>query len=65
MTPDQMDTSGGLAVALRELLNQRSGIWAGWSGQVSESSDVDVRRGTFTSATIDMRREEHLSLIHI
>lgn len=59
MTPDQLDTSGGLAVALRELLSQRDGVWAGWSGQVSDCGDVDVCRGSFTSATINMSREEH------
>lgn len=59
MPPDQVDTSGGLAVALRELLNRRSGIWIGWSGQISDSGDVDVRRGSFMSATVDMSSEEH------
>lgn len=59
MTPDQTDSSGGLAVALRELLQERGGVWAGWSGQVSDNIEVDVRRGAFTSATLDMTPDEH------
>jgi trehalose 6-phosphate synthase len=59
MTPDQTDTSGGLAIALRELLSHRDGVWAGWSGNISDETDIDFRRGSFTSATIDMTNEEH------
>lgn len=59
MTPDQTDTSGGLAVALSELLSQRGGLWMGWSGKISDQMHVDVRRGVFASTTIDMTPDEH------
>ena len=36
--------AGGLAVALREALEQRGGLWFGWSGGVSESAQTQVRQ---------------------
>ena len=54
-------SAGGLAVALDGLMNQRGGLWFGWSGQVSE----DVRRvslktvGQMQFGTVDLTREEH------
>ena len=42
--PGQRSTSGGLAVALRNALERRGGIWLGWSGEVSETgSKVETR----------------------
>ncbi len=43
--------AGGLAVALKDLLRERGGIWFGWSGGVVEEDDGRLR------ATIDGRIE--------
>ncbi len=59
MRPDQTESSGGLAVALRELLTERGGIWLGWSGNVSDSIEKHVHFGAFTSVTLDMTSDEH------
>jgi len=59
MTPDQTDTSGGLAVALFAALNQRGGVWMGWSGRVGEVPETQVRHGAYTSVTQDMTQAEH------
>lgn len=38
--PDNNPMAGGLAVALSELLNERSGIWMGWNGQITDDDAV-------------------------
>ncbi len=57
--PDATETSGGLAVAVRELLTQRGGLWIGWSGSISDRSEFDIRRGRFSAVTLDMTADEH------
>ena len=37
--PNERYSAGGLAVAVRNALERQGGIWLGWSGEVSESSD--------------------------
>jgi trehalose 6-phosphate synthase len=37
-------TAGGLAVAMRDVLRERGGMWFGWSGMVSEEPDSKPRR---------------------
>ncbi|MBV9835246.1 MAG: alpha,alpha-trehalose-phosphate synthase (UDP-forming) [Alphaproteobacteria bacterium] len=44
-------TAGGLAVALKDLLQERGGVWFGWSGGVAEDADSRLR------TTIDGRIE--------
>jgi hypothetical protein len=59
MRPEQTESSGGLAVALRELLRERGGIWFGWSGNVSDNREKHVHIGAFTSVTLDMTQDEY------
>ncbi len=61
MAPGETHTSGGLAVALGELLQARGGSWTGWSGRVSETPQIDVQRGRFTAVMLDKTSEEHQS----
>ncbi|MGH6959538.1 MAG: trehalose-6-phosphate synthase, partial [Dongiaceae bacterium] len=54
--------AGGLAVALREALAQRGGLWFGWSGEVADGADHKphlVQSGRITYATIDLGPTEH------
>src|ERR1044072_9816998 len=60
--------AGGLAVAVRESLQQTGGLWFGWSGKIHEAADVattgqgDVHvqtAGNVTLATLDLSREDH------
>ncbi|WP_293810055.1 trehalose-6-phosphate synthase [uncultured Bosea sp.] len=56
--------AGGLAVALREALEQRGGLWFGWSGTVSESGPTQVRQvehGNVTYAVTDLSEAERQS----
>jgi trehalose 6-phosphate synthase len=43
--------AGGLAVALKDLLQERGGMWFGWSGGVADDADIRLR------TTIDGRIE--------
>jgi trehalose 6-phosphate synthase len=55
--------AGGLAVALRGLMEQRGGLWFGWSGDIAEDGIVHQVRttesGNVEYATIDLTRDEH------
>lgn len=54
--------AGGLAVALLEALQERGGLWFGWSGRISEDPEphrVDTGIGTIAMATVDLSAEEH------
>jgi trehalose 6-phosphate synthase len=44
---------------VRELLTERSGLWIGWSGKISDKAETDVHRGRFSAVTLDMSAEEH------
>ncbi len=54
--------AGGLAVALEALMEQRGGLWFGWSGK-TDPVPSDIPRaldvGPITFATIDLSVEEH------
>ena len=54
--------AGGLAVALREALKQRGGLWLGWSGEVvpnpAGTAHV-ISAGNVDYATIDFSPDEH------
>ena len=54
--------AGGLAVALESLLDQRGGLWFGWSGRVTADPPAVARRvddGNIEFATVDLTPEEH------
>ena len=60
--------AGGLAVAVRESLQQTGGLWFGWSGKIREAGDgakagqgeVQIQSaGNVTLATLDLSREDH------
>jgi trehalose 6-phosphate synthase len=59
---DGQTRAGGLAVAMREALRERGGIWFGWSGDVVETPDDAPRittRGKITYAATDLSAAEH------
>lgn len=61
--PDRSEkaVAGGLAVALREALEQNGGLWFGWSGKVSEVNDEAprlVQRGKVSYAVTDLSEAE-------
>ena len=52
--------AGGLAVALEALMQQRGGLWFGWSGRLSDATSVRMLDdGAVRFATIDLTPEEH------
>ncbi len=52
--------AGGLAVALYSLMQQRGGLWFGWSGKTSDSTSLRmVEDGAVRYATMDLTAEEH------
>ncbi len=56
------DRAGGLAVALRAALEERGGLWFGWSGARASEPSAEVHRqqaGRITYATMDLSRAEH------
>lgn len=52
---------GGLAVALREALDERGGVWFGWSGEIrDEPGDLaSVSEGNVEFALADLTRAEY------
>lgn len=59
---DGQTRAGGLAVAMREALRERGGIWFGWSGDVVETPGNAPRittRGKITYAATDLSAAEH------
>lgn len=59
--PDQTAT-GGLASAMRAALQDRGGLWFGWSGKVARQTGGEVHRvkdGVVEYATIDLSRADH------
>lgn len=60
--------AGGLAVAVKESLQQTGGLWFGWSGRLAESAGGEAAStaglhvqpvGNVTLATLDLSREDH------
>src|SRR3546814_12030780 len=54
--------AGGLAVALAEALQTRQGLWFGWSGEVPENTEAQVKQQTtagVTRATGSLPRDTH------
>lgn len=59
--PNQTAT-GGLASAMRAALQERGGVWFGWSGKVARQSGEEVHKrkdGPVEYATIDLSRADH------
>ncbi len=59
---EQAAKAGGLAVAVREALRKRGGVWLGWSGDIVENpSELPKMRasGRFAVATLDLSPQEH------
>ena len=53
--------AGGLAVALRDALRKRGGIWFGWSGAISEAPDRTPRttvRGEIAYEQVDLTAQD-------
>ena len=54
--------SGGLAVAIRSALQESGGVWFGWSGEVAEEPNNELRievNGPLTFATVDLSRRDY------
>ena len=52
--------AGGLAVALEALMQQRGGLWFGWSGRLSDATGTGMLDdGSVRFATVDLTAEEH------
>jgi trehalose 6-phosphate synthase len=59
---ERISRAGGLAVALREALNRRGGLWFGWSGEVTDNpspSPAIASAGRVRFATLDLSPAEH------
>lgn len=62
--------SGGLAVAMEELLQRTGGIWFGWSGDIVENETLSSDRihvnqdGLITRITIDLTQQQYDSYYH-
>lgn len=59
---ERAQRAGGLAVALRDALNRRGGMWFGWSGETVEAPSHEpaiVTAGRVRFATLDLSPAEH------
>ena len=59
---ERASRAGGLAVALRDALNRRGGLWVGWSGEIAETPDptpTGISAGRMRFATLDLSPAEH------
>jgi trehalose 6-phosphate synthase len=59
---EKMARAGGLAVALREALQRRGGLWFGWSGETISGPSGEpevVQSGKITYATIDLDADDY------
>lgn len=55
--PGRTNAAGGLAVAVKAALRERSGLWFGWSGKLSDTPASDpqiTRQGNITYAVTDL-----------
>lgn len=55
------EAAGGLAVALRQALEQSGGVWFGWSGDTAETSSSEPQvshRRSVTYAVVDLGRKD-------
>lgn len=59
---DQPHNTGGLAVALKDALEEEGGLWFGWSGEVVEETpeEADIKDvGAITYATIGLSERDY------
>jgi trehalose 6-phosphate synthase len=59
---ERASRAGGLAVALRDALHRRGGLWFGWSGEIAEAPDpkpTTATAGRVRFATLDLTPAEH------
>jgi trehalose 6-phosphate synthase len=59
---ERTSRAGGLAVALREALNRRGGLWFGWDGEVADAPRTQpsiATAGRVSFATLDLSAAEH------
>ena len=53
-------SAGGLAVALKDALEQRGGLWCGWSGEVSDYPSIHhASNDKVDYATFDLTQQEY------
>ena len=55
-------TEGGLAIAIRDALEESGGIWFGWSGRTTKSAPEGpevVEVGNTTFATVDLSEQDY------
>jgi trehalose 6-phosphate synthase len=54
--------AGGLEVAVRAALKQKSGVWFGWSGRIATQTEIatqNVVRDEITYITLDLSKADH------
>lgn len=59
---DQPVSAGGLAMALKDALEEKGGVWFGWSGQTAEETSAAPaikEVGEITYATLDLSQKDH------
>jgi trehalose 6-phosphate synthase len=59
--PDGGKRAGGLEVAIRAALEQRGGLWFGWSGRVADTPNPPktVNQGNISYTTVDLRKSDY------
>lgn len=60
--PSDPASAGGLAVAIRDVLHERGGLWFGWSGKIARRSSSTPRvitHGNVTYATVNLSQIDH------
>jgi len=61
-TPSEQHAAGGLAVALKKVLEERNGFWFGWSGDHAETTSTSARFhqvGDLDVGTIDIAKSDY------
>ena len=59
--PGNKQMAGGLVVAVKAALRNRTGVWFGWSGKINEMDTAEpriVQRNRITYAVIDLSRSD-------
>jgi trehalose 6-phosphate synthase len=59
--PGNKQMAGGLVVAVKAALRNRTGVWFGWSGKIDETETADprvVERNHITYAVIDLSKND-------
>jgi trehalose 6-phosphate synthase len=59
--PGNKQTVGGLVVAVKAALRNRTGVWFGWSGKIDETETAEpriVQRNHIAYAVIDLSKND-------